>query len=223
MFMEPGETHINTRVTGPGTFGVLRIAPHLMAAAAEEHGLASPPHFKRFESPRADWFKVFAAFHQSRQNGAPPLELQSRYARCVSLLLTHCVEESGVAPKRMSDSRLLRARDYLEDNYRKNITLDELAKESALAKFHLAREFTRRFGAPPHEYLNMVRLARAMESLRAGHAISASAVEAGFFDQSHLTRHFKRVYGLTPGEFQSGFIAAGQRTKAADKNSKNVQ
>src|SRR5262249_7080392 len=99
---------------------------------------------------------------------------------------------------------LLRARDYIEDNYHKNITLDDLAKEVSIAKFHLAREFTRLFGAPPHEYLNMVRISRVMESLRSGHPILGSAIDAGFCDQSHLTRHFKRVYGITPGEYQGG-------------------
>ncbi|MCI0561480.1 MAG: AraC family transcriptional regulator, partial [Nitrososphaera sp.] len=209
MFLEPGETHITTSVTGPGTFCVLRIASHIMEEAAEEHGLASTPHLKGFETRRTDWFKVFAEFHQSRQNGASPLEIQSRYARCISLFFTHFIEESGAALKRIDDGRLLRARDYIEDNYRENITLDELAKESSITKFHLAREFTRRFGAPPHEYLNMVRISRAMESLRSGQSISTSAIEAGFFDQSHLTRHFKRVYGITPGEYQGGTHISG--------------
>ncbi|HKQ77426.1 MAG TPA: AraC family transcriptional regulator [Blastocatellia bacterium] len=209
MFVEPGETHITTSVTGPGTFRVLRIDPHIMEEAVEEHGLASIPHLKGFETRRTDWFKVFAEFHQSCENGAPALEIQSRYTRCVALLLTHFIEESVAAPKRIDDGRLLRARDYIEDNYRENITLDELAKEASITKFHLTREFTRRFGAPPHEYLNMVRISRAMESLRSGQSISVSALEAGFFDQSHFTRHFKRCYGITPGEFQVGINISG--------------
>jgi len=209
MFVEPGDTHITTSVTGPGTFSVLRIPPRVMEEAAEEHDLVSTPRLKGFETRRTDWFKAFAEFHQSRQNGASPLEIQSRYARCVSLFLTHFIEEPVAETKRIGDGRLLWARDYIEDNYRKNITLDELAKESSITKFHLAREFTRRFGAPPHEYLNMVRISRAMESLRSGQSISTSAMEAGFFDQSHLTRHFKRVYGITPGEFQSGINTGG--------------
>jgi len=71
---------------------------------------------------------------------------------------------------------------------------------------------------------HMVRVSRAMESLRSGQPISTSAIEAGFFDQSHLTKHFKRVYGVTPGEFQGGIhIGNGNNDNAESGCPKSKQ
>jgi AraC-like DNA-binding protein len=64
-------------------------------------------------------------------------------------------------------------------------------------------------GMPPHAFQTQLRITRAKEMLRRGWPISRVALEAGFADQSHLTRHFKRLLQVTPGQYI--------------QNSKNVQ
>jgi len=84
------------------------------------------------------------------------------------------------------------------------LTIDELAAAAGLSRFHFARQFKAATGHPPHEYLVRLRVDRAQELLRQhGRAWNFAAVahEVGFSDQSHLTRQFKRVVGVTPGEF----------------------
>jgi len=54
---------------------------------------------------------------------------------------------------------------------------------------------------PPHAFQTQVRIARAKNLLREGHSISHVATMTGFVDQSHLTRHFKRLVKLTPGQY----------------------
>ncbi|MFM2303350.1 MAG: hypothetical protein RLZZ135_759, partial [Cyanobacteriota bacterium] len=68
----------------------------------------------------------------------------------------------------------------------------------------LNRVFSQEVGVPPHAFLNQVRVWRAKAQLAKGIAISQVAVETGFYDQAHLTRHFKRLLGYTPGILQDG-------------------
>ena len=70
-----------------------------------------------------------------------------------------------------------------------------------LSPFHLIRSFSDSVGMTPHSYLMQVRATRARDLLLAGIPISTSAFECGFSDQSHLTRTFKRIFGVTPGAY----------------------
>ena len=94
-----------------------------------------------------------------------------------------------------------RAKAYIEAHCAENITLDDLARAAYLSPFHLARVFQRATGLPPHAYLLQTRILRAKALLAHGRAITDAAYELGFVDQSHFHRHFKRIVGLTPGEF----------------------
>lgn len=84
------------------------------------------------------------------------------------------------------------------------LTVEEIAAAAGLSPFHFSRQFKAATGHPPHEYLVRLRVDRAQELLRRhGRAWTTAAIaqEAGFSDQSHLARHFKRVLGVTPGEY----------------------
>jgi hypothetical protein len=74
-------------------------------------------------------------------------------------------------------------------------------RSPVLVPFRMVRTFTRQIGLPPHAYLNQVRVNRAKQLLANGEPIALVAYETGFADQSHLTRHFKRLFGLTPGQY----------------------
>ena len=94
-----------------------------------------------------------------------------------------------------------RARDHLFAAYARKVTLDELAAVVGMRRFALAHAFTREVGMPPHAYQTHVRVQHARELIGCGRLLSTVSVEVGFADQSHLTRHFKRVLGLTPGRY----------------------
>jgi transcriptional regulator GlxA family with amidase domain len=94
-----------------------------------------------------------------------------------------------------------RARELLEARWDQNVSLDELAVCSGLSQFHLLREFRRQLGMPPHAYQLQMRLFRARSLLRLGVPPREVAAQAGFADQSHLNRHFKKAFWLTPGEY----------------------
>jgi AraC-like DNA-binding protein len=96
-----------------------------------------------------------------------------------------------------------RVRDYIDAHLGDSIELVELSEIAGLSIFHFARQFKYSEGMTPHHYLVSRRVERAKELL-AGTNLSLSQVAfaAGFSDQSHLTRHFGQIVGITPGQFR---------------------
>jgi AraC-like DNA-binding protein len=89
----------------------------------------------------------------------------------------------------------------MEASYMDNPSLEDLAHIAGLSPFHLTRVFHEATGLPPHTYLTQLRVSRAKQRLQAGDPIADVAAATGFSDQSHLTRRFKRIVGVTPGQF----------------------
>ncbi|RAQ93991.1 AraC family transcriptional regulator [Thermogemmatispora tikiterensis] len=131
----------------------------------------------------------------------PLLERESWLLHTYAYLLTRHAERPLTIPPLRTEPRAIRvAREYLEAHFPQNISLTHLAGVTGLSPFHLARTFHQVMGLPPHAYLNQLRLEHAKRLLLAGHPIATVAYTVGFADQSHLTRQFKRVYGVTPGQ-----------------------
>jgi AraC-like DNA-binding protein len=100
-------------------------------------------------------------------------------------------------------------REYFRAHLDEQVTTAELAKISGLTEWHVIRAFHREFGLPPHAYHLRLRLASACELLSHGVSVSTTAYECGFSDQSHLSRKFKEVYGLTPAAWAAVVGDAG--------------
>ncbi|WP_250517309.1 AraC family transcriptional regulator [Caballeronia sp. INDeC2] len=101
----------------------------------------------------------------------------------------------------MSQANLVDALAYIEANFDKTVSLAQLADLSALSVSRFATVFREQFGLSPYKYLCELRVQRAQTLLLAGVPGSVVATEVGFFDQSHLARHFKRLCGVTPSVF----------------------
>jgi AraC-like DNA-binding protein len=122
-------------------------------------------------------------------------------------LLAHLVQRHADdhPPPRAAASEhqaVRRVRHYLEQHYAQHITLDDLAAVARLSPFHLLRVFRGAVGLPPHAYLTYVRVRQAQRLLLADLPIADVAAQTGFADQSHLTRHFKRIVGVPPGHYR---------------------
>jgi AraC-like DNA-binding protein len=89
----------------------------------------------------------------------------------------------------------------LQERFNESVSLDELSAVAGLSRFHLLRAFKKRFGVPPHTYQLHARIARARVLLQKGVSPADTASSVGFADQSHFTRHFKRILGVTPGQY----------------------
>jgi AraC-like DNA-binding protein len=97
-----------------------------------------------------------------------------------------------------------RAHDYIAENCTSEIGLEELAGVAGLSRAHLIRAFRREFFITPHAFQTDCRIRRARHLLRDGASPSDAALECGFADQAHLTRHFKARTGVTPAAYRRG-------------------
>lgn len=96
-----------------------------------------------------------------------------------------------------------RARQYLDAHRDDVVASRELEAIAGLDRFTLARHFRACFGTSPYNYLVMRRLQQARRLLLGGTPLVEVAIVCGFADQSHLTRQFRRAYGVTPGRWRA--------------------
>lgn len=104
-----------------------------------------------------------------------------------------------IAPPPSGQGWLREVEERLRSEFRQPLQLDDLARAVGIHRSHLARTFRQRFGCTIGHFLRRLRIEWASERLQQGASIAQVAVDAGFADQSHLTRWFRRTTGSTPG------------------------
>lgn len=132
-----------------------------------------------------------------------PLEAESRLAFVAKRLRSHL---SGSFTDLASGGTTLATglRELLDARVRDGVRLEEAATMLGTGTTQLVRAFTAAYGLPPHAYLTGRRIEQARRLLLAGLPAAQVATEAGFYDQAHLTRHFRRYLGTTPARFALG-------------------
>jgi AraC family transcriptional regulator len=121
-------------------------------------------------------------------------------------LVRHVATPRSAARRRdaaLPPRRLRAVVEYIEGHLDTGPTLEQLATVARLSAYHFARQFKMATGLPPHRYVIMRRVERAKWLLKGGGDLSLAdvAVQAGFSDQSQFCQHFKRLVGVTPGQF----------------------
>jgi AraC-like DNA-binding protein len=132
---------------------------------------------------------------------ADPLERETRGLEAIaSLISRHAARRS---PPRALPFRntLGRVRDFIHAEYRRTIRLAELQEISGYGKYKLITSFRAVYGQPPYELVVALRVADARRRLARGESLASVALAVGFTDQSHLNRQFKRLVGVTPGQY----------------------
>lgn len=207
MLLEPGELHRNTK-NPHVNFSVALFDTKLVDRVALEAGLRPNPHFKEAKTSDLHSYNVFARFHAALNQKTTKLHRQSLLLECISRLLDAHVETGPRPLLHPGRKPLQRARDFLAHCFEETVTLEQLAAIAGLSRFHFLRAFTREFGLPPHAYQTRLRVEKARLLLQTGMPISE--INVGFSDQSHLTRHFKRINGVTPGQY-AAMVGMGRR------------
>jgi AraC-like DNA-binding protein len=208
VLINPGEVH-----DGSGSFGASMtyraLYPEvalLQRAATELVGRKrDTPYFPAPVIADEALSSQMRSLHQTLEISVSPLERESRLLWTFAYLVGRFAEHRPV-PNRIGPEPLAitRARDYLEAYHAEPVTLAQLASVANLSPFHFLRVFRAALGLPPHAYLTQLRVARAKALLSQGMPIPRVALETGFVDQSHLTRHFKRLVGVPPGQYLLG-------------------
>jgi AraC family transcriptional regulator len=237
--MEVKEPNGYRRVTLPPGTGWLTPAGHgfsLRVRAAGPHAYArvsiDPIRFERFISANQDRAAP-VALRRSYEIGGPQVQhligALSAEARAgtpsglafvdalTAALAQQLVRQAGVEarmpePRRGGLAPAVRRRvlELMDARPSAGLTVDVLADEAGLSPAHFARAFKESVGRAPHQHLMMLRLDRARRLLEERGAVLADvALRAGFADQAHFTRLFKRAFGVTPGRMMGARSSAG--------------
>jgi len=146
---------------------------------------------------------AFHAAHRVLESGAGALESEEGMFRVLAAIFQRYGSTIVTPVDTKERSAVGRARDYLTDNFDSDIGLDELAEVAGLSRAHLIRAFRREYHITPHAFLTDKRVREARKLLRDGKAPADVAIQCGFADQAHFTRHFKARTGVTPGQYRA--------------------
>lgn len=184
----------------------------VQALTGDDRGV---PHFAEDVVRDPAITTILRQAHAALEEPVSVLEGESRLLEALaSLVARHAVGEVAAHAVGLEHRSVKRAKEYLETLPGENVSLDTLAREAGIGPFHLCRVFRRETGLSPHAYQIHVRMRLAKSLLMQGVTISQVAAEAGFADQAHLTRHFKRMFGVTPGRYLSRGVPPPQRHSA---------
>ncbi|MET3493503.1 AraC family transcriptional regulator [Variovorax boronicumulans] len=179
---DPGTRHLMTtlgidqpRYFGSNIFG----DPDLIASFLELH--------RAFDGHSAEW---------------DPLRQQELFVHSFGTLFHNHAQPGQRVLQGPTDARVLApVLELLRDAFSERLTLEQMATAARLTPFQLIGAFNRTIGLTPHTYLTQLRLRAAIVHLAAGRPLIEAAVASGFYDQSALTRHFKRTFGMTPLQY----------------------
>jgi len=122
-------------------------------------------------------------------------------------LLAHLVRTHATLPARSMSVPALgpiaRAKARIDDDPSSSLTLAELAADAGMSRFQLLRGFAHEMGLPPHAYRMQRRVGLARQWIARGATLADAAAAAGFADQSHMTRAFVRLLGVTPASYSA--------------------
>jgi AraC-like DNA-binding protein len=163
-----------------------------------------------FSTPVVDTLRVQSCLAVDDVRGMPFQRLHDAVASNADRFTLECaLAEAIAAMSALAESKLeptrpvRRARSLMRERLADALTLDELAAYAGLDKFHLCRAFRAQVGMPPHAYLTQLRILHAKELLAAGAKPKDVAPQVGLYDQSQLNRHFRRIVGMTPGQYSA--------------------
>jgi AraC-like DNA-binding protein len=199
--LHPDETHDGHAGTSAGfRYRILYVEPALIRDALGE--VRSPLPFVR-EAVSND-AGLAAAILPALDDLEAPLEDLERDQIVLNLADALAATNPSATRRKLSAPHwraVGRARDLLDANARNGVASAELEAVTGLTRYALARHFRASLGTSPHRYLVMRRLDRACALIRHGASLADAALASGFADQSHMTRHFGKAYGLSPGRF----------------------
>jgi AraC-like DNA-binding protein len=196
--IHPDETHDGHAGTDEG-FGyrIMYVAPRLISEALGSRAL---PFVRDAVTRESILHRTIRAALEAFDAPIEDLHFDDVIARLADTLAA-----CDPAPRRIdarAESAVRIAQASLDDA-RALPSSETLERLTGLTRFELARQFRRCRGTSPHRYATMRRLDRARRLIAADTSLADAAAASGFADQSHMTRQFKKAYGIAPGEWRA--------------------
>jgi AraC-like DNA-binding protein len=197
--VNPGEVHDGMPIGEAGRrWSMLYFDPHVVRGFF--HDLDGRGGDFEFHDPVLDRRDVAVRFerlfcHLTAGHSADVLAAEEAVTLLLDVMLPASRRPSAVVPE------IDRARAMIDAAPAAAVSLDDLADLVGASRFQTIRAFARATGLTPHAYVTQRRVALARKLIAEGRALAEAAAESGFFDQSHMNRHFSRIFGVTPGAY----------------------
>lgn len=214
LLLNPGEVHAPAPAGSLGwSFRMFYLEERIFESVTSNVSMQN----LRFQQPFVQDGKLAASLfqlHLELEENGDRLCFESLLLSIFSRLTERYAEDVSPSAQPKSDRIAIdMARQYLEANYHRNLSLTELANLSSFSASHFLRMFRDIVGLTPHAYLTQLRVEFATSLLRIGTPLVEVANLAGFADQSHFTKKFKRILGITPGQYILTSKSSRQRAR----------
>ncbi len=200
--VNPGDVHDGRSALSNGyRYSTIFIPPELLSP------FVSSSVQVRFNSPLNEDLQasrlVQKLFVSLRSSHPEEIVIQERFHEMLDYLMTTHTNQTPDSLPHYSHPAISRGCDFINDMATETISLDDIATAVGLSPYHFLRLFKKQTGLSPHGYLLNRRLHLARAAIEQGSPLADAAIDAGFFDQSHFSKHFKAAFGLTPGKFKN--------------------
>lgn len=209
--LHPDETHDGAAGTEDGLgYRILYLAPDLIRQALDCRELPFVANPVQEPTPTTRPIALLLDDLDEPIGELSRVEIAATVADTLNSLGTRSDERRARIDMRAVE--LVRA--YLTAHAREQIPASLLEQIAGTDRFTIARHFRRAYGTSPDRFRTMRRLALARTAIEKGRPLAQAAAESGFADQSHMTRQFKRAYGLTPAHWTKVVAAAAAQRRA---------
>jgi AraC-like DNA-binding protein len=195
--------------TGGFTYRMVHIGPGLVASVLGDI-TGQPAGLPLFADPvtaDAALARKVRTLHRGLLSGAPALRLDELLTAAIGAAVRRAAVRPGFAGTHGAPAGAgpiaARVRQLIRERYLDDITAEDLAAAVGRSRFTVHRAFVSVYRMAPSDYQRQLRLRAARTLIARGTPISEAATQAGFADQSHLTRWFARYYGVTPASYRS--------------------
>ena len=202
--INPGTSHSCKSQHEGHSYSIVCVKAESMKTIASQMSekVQTVPYFKNILLRDIELGLKIRRFFSLIENASLSLERESVLLSLLSTLILKYGNEPPIPLQVGShEGTIKRVCEFIRMYYAEDLSLRQLSRVACLSPFYLQRLFLQNTGISPHDYLVHFRIRKAQDLLMEGRSIASVALDVGFVDQSHFTRSFKRVIGLTPGDF----------------------
>lgn len=206
VIINPGQVHACNPVDGmPWSYCMLYLDTNWLTALQAELGQLEKPEFHAYTSAVSDDVCLYEGLLDLYETLIDPeTELINKQGSVIQYFAElHKLQQSAPVELYLENARLKLAADFIHEHCTQDLSLDDISAHAGLSASYLFRAFRKQYGMTPHACLINRRVQYAQEKLRQGTSIADAALEAGFADQAHFQRIFKRLLAATPGQYQA--------------------
>ncbi|WP_028402138.1 AraC family ligand binding domain-containing protein [Ectobacillus panaciterrae] len=212
LLFNPYDTHSCEQIDGKTLdYRCINVKPEVMKKAVLEiNGNENLPCFKQSVLYHSEIVSNLRELHLKISQGESEFKKEELFLYLLEELIQTHSDLTILSPASETSHEIKTVCNYLEENYTKTITLNDLSNLTGWSKYHLLRSFTKQKGISPYSYLETIRVNHAKKLLEQGVKPIEVTFLTGFSDQSHLTKFFKRLVGLTPKQYMRIFESEGE-------------